>query len=330
MDKIKMVDPMDALAPMRAADVSGEKSVQQAVQEEVENRMTKAAEELKQKYARGHGGADASVDRPTGAAYTAAAAQERDRRRALRDQEQAAAYAADQADAQREAEVRAHFFAQSGNSDEEDEGGDEEVDSDDELLDELESSEDPELLAIRNLRMQQLKSEHTAKMENIRKGHGSLTEIVQDEFLPRITSAARAVCHFYHNDFHRCKIMDKHLSILAQTHLETLFLKINADKAPFFCEKLNIRVLPTVVCFFDGKTKPEQHVIGFSGLAQEADTDQDDWPTTRLEAKLGEIGVIDYTKPATEEELRRYGLIDKSGISSAFHRNTRGEEDADY
>jgi len=321
-----MVDPMDALAPMRAADVSGEKSVQQAVKEEVENRMTKAAEELQQKYARGHGGVDASVDRPTGAAYTAAAAQERDRRRAVRDQEQAAAIAAEQADAEREAEVRAHFFAGQVDGDQEDE---DEVDSDDELLDELESSEDPELLAIRNLRLQQIKSEHEKKMENIRKGHGSLTEIVQDEFLPRITAATRAVCHFYHNDFHRCKIMDKHLGILAQTHLETLFLKINADKAPFFCEKLNIRVLPTVICFFDGKTRPDQRVIGFAELAQEADTDQDAWPTTRLEAKLGDLEAIDYTKPATEEELRRYGLIDKSGITSSFHRNTHGE-DGDY
>jgi hypothetical protein len=56
MDKMKMVDPMDALAPMRTIKDEGpakddrEKSVSEAVQEEVENRMTKAAEELKQKY----------------------------------------------------------------------------------------------------------------------------------------------------------------------------------------------------------------------------------------------------------------------------------------
>jgi len=54
MDKIQMVDPMNALAPMRndqpeAAKDDREKSVSEAVQEEVENRMTKAAEELKQK-----------------------------------------------------------------------------------------------------------------------------------------------------------------------------------------------------------------------------------------------------------------------------------------
>ena len=54
MDKIQMVDPMNALAPMRSdknapAKDDREKSVSEAVQEEVESRMTKAAEELKQK-----------------------------------------------------------------------------------------------------------------------------------------------------------------------------------------------------------------------------------------------------------------------------------------
>jgi hypothetical protein len=54
MDKMKMVDPMDALAPMRnikeeAPKDDREKSVSEAVQEEVESRMTKAAEELKSK-----------------------------------------------------------------------------------------------------------------------------------------------------------------------------------------------------------------------------------------------------------------------------------------
>jgi hypothetical protein len=34
-------------------------------------------------------------------------------------------------------------------------------------------------------------------------------EITQDEFLPEVTSSKKVICHFYHNDFQRCKIMDK-------------------------------------------------------------------------------------------------------------------------
>jgi hypothetical protein len=151
MDKMKMVDPMDALAPMRTIKDEGpakddrEKSVSEAVQEEVENRMTKAAEELKQKYARGEGGRDASENGPTGAAYTAAAVAERERRKAIRDAERAEAEAKAQKDAQREADVRYQFAAEQGGSDEEEEQPQEE-DSDDELLNELDG--DPEVKCI--------------------------------------------------------------------------------------------------------------------------------------------------------------------------------------
>lgn len=48
--------------------------------------------------------------------------------------------------------------------------------------------------------------------------------------------------------------MDKHLKQLATAHVETRFIKINAEKTPFFVEKLNVRVLPTLVVFADGKS----------------------------------------------------------------------------
>jgi len=41
--------------------------------------------------------------------------------------------------------------------------------------------------------------------------------------------------------------MDKHLEILAHNHPETLFLKINAEKAPFFCSKLDVVVRARVM-----------------------------------------------------------------------------------
>ncbi len=60
MDKVQLVDPMNALAPMRnqEADPKGlkgpkddrEKSVSEIVQAEVESRMNTAAEQLKAKY----------------------------------------------------------------------------------------------------------------------------------------------------------------------------------------------------------------------------------------------------------------------------------------
>jgi thiol-disulfide isomerase/thioredoxin len=166
----------------------------------------------------------------------------------------------------------------------------EELDSDDEaMLDELD--EDPELerslpmmhwvtlglayiffflvsCRIRAARLKQLKKEYEEKQTLMAKGHGEYREITQDEFLKEVTSSPLVAVHFYHRDFERCKIMDMHLAKLAHSHIECKFLKLNAEKAPFFVEKLMIRVLPTVVCFKDGVAFPER-VIGFDGLIED-------------------------------------------------------------
>ena len=41
-------------------------------------------------------------------------------------------------------------------------------------------------------------------------------------------------------------------------------MKLNADKAPFFIQKLAIKVLPTVVCFKDGVAV--DRIVGFEEL----------------------------------------------------------------
>jgi hypothetical protein len=74
--------------------------------------------------------------------------------------------------------------------------------------------------------------------------------------------------------------------------------------------------LPTVICFFEGKTTPTQRQIGFIDLAPVEGGSEDEWPTTALQAKLGAAGVIDYTARATAEELAKYGLGAKGSITS--------------
>jgi hypothetical protein len=53
--------------------------------------------------------------------------------------------------------------------------------------------------------------------------------------------------------------MDKHLAILAKQHLETRFLKINAEKSPFLTERLKIFMLPTLALVLKGKV--EDYVV---------------------------------------------------------------------
>lgn len=65
-------------------------------------------------------------------------------------------------------------------------------------------------------------------------GHGEYTELYDEkEFFETTKKSENVVCHFYRDQFMRCKIVDKHLQILARKHIETKFCKINVEKAPF-------------------------------------------------------------------------------------------------
>ena len=63
---------------------------------------------------------------------------------------------------------------------------------------------------------------------------GEYDEITEEQFLPLVTKKKYVCVHFYHRDFERCKIIDMHLSKIALNHGETSFVKLNAEKAPFF------------------------------------------------------------------------------------------------
>jgi hypothetical protein len=77
--------------------------------------------------------------------------------------------------------------------------------------------------------------------------YGQYKEIIETEFLDIMLKNQLVVCHFYHRDFERCKIMDKHLKIIAEAHPETFFVKIDAEKTPFFTEKLQIKVFTKIL-----------------------------------------------------------------------------------
>ena len=117
-------------------------------------------------------------------------------------------------------------------------------------LDDLEEVDSEEERIMRQ-EMEKMKKTAENKREEMAKKikndkYGNYTEIIETEFLDTMLKNEKVVCHFYHKDFERCKIIDKHLQIIAQNHKETLFVKINAEKTPFFTAKLNIRVLPTI------------------------------------------------------------------------------------
>ena len=96
-------------------------------------------------------------------------------------------------------------------------------------------------------------------------GHGDYRECHdQKQFFEELKTEARAVVHFYRPATRRCEIIDKHLAILSRKHLETKFMRVDAERSPFLAEKLKIWMLPTLVIVRNGKT--EHSIIGFDEL----------------------------------------------------------------
>ncbi|XP_054403773.1 thioredoxin domain-containing protein 9-like [Pongo abelii] len=125
--------------------------------------------------------------------------------------------------------------------------------------------------------------------EWLSKGHGEYREIPSErEFFQEVKESENVVCHFYRDSTFRCKILDRHLAILSKKHLETKFLKLNVEKAPFLCERLRIKVIPTLALLKDGKT--QDYVVGFTDLGN-----TDDFTTETLEWRLGSSDILNYS-----------------------------------
>ncbi|KDN45474.1 thioredoxin-like protein [Tilletiaria anomala UBC 951] len=182
--------------------------------------------------------------------------------------------------------------ASSEDDGEEDEDG--EI-SDSELMDQLEAELDQEdsgfnMDAFREKRMAQLREELDARQPSMQREsslRGRYTEFKNERDIIQLTAKEKfAVVHFAHRDFRRCKIMDRHLETIAPQQTSTVFLKIFVENAPFLVEKLQVKVLPCVICFVDGVTK--DRLIGFEELGN-----KDSFGTKALEFRLQQGGVLE-------------------------------------
>jgi len=114
-------------------------------------------------------------------------------------------------------------------------------------LDEVDSEEEKIMHNQIQSRMDEAEKSREAQKARLARKYGECRDIVETEFLDIMIKHPKVVCHFYHDQFERCKIMDKHLRQIADLHPETLFVRINADKTPFFTARLNVKVI--LFCF---------------------------------------------------------------------------------
>ena len=91
--------------------------------------------------------------------------------------------------------------------------------------------DDPELQKLHAERLEELKEVREKRAQEstlLSKGHGKLMEIEEGAFLEIVTKTPYVVCHFFHRDFERCRILDRHLETLSRKHIRTRFIKLDA------------------------------------------------------------------------------------------------------
>ena len=191
----------------------------------------------------------------------------------------------------------------------------------------MEDMDEDDLERIRERRMLQMRKMNEQKQQWRAQGHGTYTEITSEkEFFEACKKSDNLVCHFYRPSTNRCAIVDKHLALIAQEHLECRFIKVNAEKVPFLVEKFLVVVLPTITLCMKGKVL--DHIVGFDDIGG-----QDDFETPVLEWRIACQGVIkvDYdvhegppTGRALGPRAGRKMVATRSGVYS-----TRRDGDSD-
>merc|ERR1712004_427382 len=164
--------------------------------------------------------------------------------------------------------------------------------------------------ANRRRKLDMMKKMQEKKVEWKSAGHGEYSEIPEEkEFFTVTKGSDNCVIHFYRDETFRCKIFDKHFSLLAKKHLETRFCKINAEKCPFLCDRLKIKVIPTVLCIKNQQTTGQ--IVGFADLGN-----TDEFSTEMLEWRLAHAEVINYsgdlqTPPDQAERKKKTNFVGK-------------------
>ena len=127
--------------------------------------------------------------------------------------------------------------------------------------------------------------------------------------------------HFYRGVTPRCQIVDAHFEKLAQTHVETRFIKIDAEKSPYLVEKLGIILLPTIVLVRDGRT--EHSIRGFDEFGG-----TDDFTTSDMAWVLSTHGVLNFEEADRAEQVAQNAA--RAGVN-AFNLSVKsGDYEAGF
>ncbi|KAG2141805.1 thioredoxin-like protein [Suillus bovinus] len=227
-------------------------------------------------------------------------------------------------------------LVQSNDSREEDEQDDDAIFA--ELEAEIENDADA---AVRDRGIEQLRLEMQRAKEMRENAHGRYMEITNEKEAIRISAnEPYCVIHFYHSNFRRCEIMDKHLAAsndsclegtrllmdsyqqLAPKYYATRFIRVFVENMPWLVEKLAIQVLPCLMCFIDGISK--DRLIGFEELGN-----NDAFETAVLELRLANSGVLQKARNAYESGIT-YNVSSSSNTNKLRRGGQKDQDDDEF
>ncbi|KDD76684.1 hypothetical protein H632_c139p1 [Helicosporidium sp. ATCC 50920] len=193
--------------------------------------------------------------------------------------------------------------------------------------------DDPELERLHAARLEEMRRKAEARAEDReRERYGSVIEIAESEFLPTTTGTASVVVHFFHPAFGRCRVMDRCMEHLAPRFPYTKFVRLSAPDAPFFAEKLRVRMLPCVIMFRQGVAV--DRIVGFDGVEKPKSAGED-VSIELVEQRLRAAGVLEgKAKPvgsddedASERHMRGSSLRKGLGASKVSSGHVDDEDD---
>lgn len=117
----------------------------------------------------------------------------------------------------------------------------------DDTIKRLEQADDDELERLREKRLEQMKARAHKQQELRAQGHGEYSLVTDTaEFFALMKKSDKIVVHFFTPANAFCQLIDGHLTRLAPRHLETRFVRLNAEKHEFLVERLGVWMIPCI------------------------------------------------------------------------------------
>jgi len=178
-------------------------------------------------------------------------------------------------------------------------------------LDKVDNMTEDDLSKIRTRRIEEMKEKRRMQEDWKSNGHGSMTKICdQKEFFTACKQSEKVIAIFTRESNRWGQIMKEHMTNLAGRHLEARFVWVDAENAPFLTDKLNIYMLPTIVCIKGNKVHKQHNGLDDIDGTGKYSCGMLEYLLHAYDEMLDESPLYEQEKREEEEELADLDLDD--------------------